>query len=91
MVSPLSPVVSTIFMKNFENIAITTARRPPKIWKQHVDETFVILSTDVARIFLVHINNINEAVQITVESVNKNGELPFLGCLIKRNSVEGLD
>ncbi len=78
-------------MESFENIAITTFRLPPKIWKRYVDDTFIILSKYVARSFLVNINSINEAIQFTVESENENGELPFLDCLIKRNPYGTLD
>ncbi len=74
--SPLSHVVANIFMESFENIAITTFRVPPKIWKRYVDDTFVILTNNVARNFVVHINNINNAIQFTVESENEKGELP---------------
>ncbi len=88
MGSPLSPVVTNTFMVNFENI---TFRRPPKIWKRYVDDTFVILSKHAARSFLVHVNNINEAIQFTVDSENGNGQLPFLDCLIKRNPDGTLD
>ncbi len=91
MGSPLSPVVANIFMESFENIDITTFRRPPKIWKRYVDDNFVILSKYVACSFLAHINNINEAIQLTVENKNENGELPFLECLIKRNPDGPLD
>ncbi len=48
MGSPLSPVVANIFMENFENIAIKMFRRPPKIWKRYVDDTFVIVNTQHA-------------------------------------------
>ncbi len=72
-----------IFIENFENIAITTFRHPLKIWKRCVDDTFVIVSKYAALSFLVHISNINEAIQFTVERKNENGELPFLDCLIK--------
>ncbi len=88
MGSPLSPVVANIFMENFQNIAITTSRRPPKIWKRYVDDTFVILSKYAARSFLLHVNNINEAIQFTVYSENENGELPLLDCLIMRNPCQ---
>ncbi len=91
MGSPLSPVVANIFVENFENIAITTFRRPPKIWKRYVDDTFVILSKHSARSFLGHINNINEAIQFTADSENENSELPFLDCLIMRNLDGTLD
>ncbi len=40
---------------------------------------------------LGHINNINEAIQFTVDSENENGELPFLDCLSMRNSDGTLD
>ncbi len=40
---------------------------------------------------LAHINNINEAIQFTVESENENGELPYLDCPIKRNPDGTLD
>ncbi len=56
-----------------------------------MDDTFVILSKYAARSFLVHINNINEAIQFTVACENENGELPFLVCLIKRNPDGTLD
>ncbi len=39
----------------------------------------------------VHIDNINEAIQFTVDSENENGELPFLDCLIMRNPDGTLD
>ncbi len=55
------------------------------------DDTFVILSKYAARWFLVHINNINEAIQFTVDSENEQGALPFLDCLIKRNPDGTLD
>ncbi len=43
-----------------------------------VDDKVVILSKYAARSFLVHINNINEAIQFTVYSERENGALPFL-------------
>ncbi len=70
---------------------LTTLRRPPKIWKRYVDDTFVILSKYAARSFLVRIKNINEAIQFTVDSENENGEVPLLDCLIKRNPDGTLD
>ncbi len=39
----------------------------------------------------VHINNTNEAIKPTVDSENENDALPFLDCLIKRNTDSTLD
>ncbi len=39
MGSPLSPVVANIFIKKFENIAITRFRRPPKIHSLYYQST----------------------------------------------------
>ncbi len=82
---------ANIFMESFESIAITTFKRPPKIWKRYVDDTFAILSKYVERCSLIHINNINEAIQFAVESEDENGEQPFLDCLIKKNPDGTLD
>ncbi len=39
----------------------------------------------------VHINNTNETIKPTVDSENENDALPFLDCLIKRNTDSTLD
>jgi hypothetical protein len=41
MGSPLSPVVSNIFMETFEQLALTTAQHKPKMWLRYVADTFV--------------------------------------------------
>ncbi len=79
MGSPLSPVLANTFMEIFENIALTTFRHPPKIWKRYVDDKFVILSKYAACSFL------NKAIQFRVDSENEN-ELLYLDCLIKKKT-----
>jgi hypothetical protein len=42
MGSPLSPVVSNIFMETFEQLVLSTAQHKPKMWLRYVDDLFVI-------------------------------------------------
>jgi len=42
MGSPLSPVVSNLFMEDFESKALSSARLLPKLWKIFVDDTNII-------------------------------------------------
>ncbi len=78
MDSPLSPVVANIFMENFANRAITTFRRPPKIWKRYVDNIFVILSKYAALSYLVRNKNITEATLLKVSHDGMSCEITKL-------------
>jgi hypothetical protein len=42
MGSSLSPIVSNIFMENFEKLALDTARYKPSLWLRYVDDAFVV-------------------------------------------------
>jgi hypothetical protein len=42
MGSPLSPVMSNIFMETFEQLALSTAQQKPEMWLRYVNDTFVI-------------------------------------------------
>ena len=46
MGSPVSPIVANLYMKPFEQRAITTAVNPPRIWKSYVHDTFVIQQSE---------------------------------------------
>ncbi len=85
MGSPLSPIVANIFMENFEEKAISSFHRPPKIWKRYVDDTFVVISKFAARTFFAHLNSQNQAIKFTAEYEKLEGTLPFLDCLIVRD------
>ena len=43
MGSPVSSVVTHLFIEYFEHRALTSAVNPPRLWKRYVDDTFVFL------------------------------------------------
>ena len=77
MVSPVSPIVANIYMEAFENMAITTALHPPRIWKRYVDDTFVLQQQAHKEEFLQHINTVDPSIQFTVEEAKEDGSIPF--------------
>ena len=56
MGSPVSVVIATIYMEEFEEQAITNATCKPKIWKRYVDDTFSVLDRDDIYFQLLHLN-----------------------------------
>ena len=56
MGSPVSVVIATIYMEEFEEQAITNATCKPKIWKRNVDDTFSVLDREDIYFQLLHLN-----------------------------------
>ena len=56
MGSPVSVVIATIYMEEFEEQAITNATCKPKIWKRYVDDTFSVLEREDIYFQLLHLN-----------------------------------
>ena len=45
MGSPISPIVTNLYMENFANKAINSAPQLPLFWRRFVDDTFTILQS----------------------------------------------
>ncbi|XP_071099207.1 uncharacterized protein [Haliotis cracherodii] len=57
MGSPLSPILTEIYMTHFEQQALTTSPIQPICWYRKVDDTFVILKQDQdPTLLLQHLN-----------------------------------
>ena len=85
MGSPLSPIVTNLFMEDFETKALASAQFRTKKWKTFVDDTYVIWShrSEKQDRFLNHINSQSDSIKFTME-VEENGCLPFLDILLSR-------
>ncbi|XP_055959216.1 uncharacterized protein LOC130014266, partial [Patella vulgata] len=78
MGSPLSPLISEIFMTEFENCALRTSPITPIIWLRKVDDTFVVLDeNDEPMSLLEHLNKQHPRIKFTIETEKEN-TLPFL-------------
>lgn len=91
MGSPISPIVSNIYMEFFEQLAISTALKKPTLWLRYIDDTFILWDEDISELnkFFEHLNSLKPTIKFTKESED-NGVLPFLDVLVMRrmNSVE---
>ena len=83
MGSPISPIVTNLYMENFETKAISSAVHPPSIWKRFVDHTFVVIESLRKEEFLDHINSMDPYIQFTTEDAKPDGSLPFLDILVQ--------
>ena len=59
MGSPISVVIANLVMKYAEQKAISSFSLSPKLWKQFVDDTFVIMQTTEMNRFFDHLNNVD--------------------------------
>ena len=70
MGSPVSAVIANLYMKSFEQQAITTSAYKPRIWKSYVDDTFTILDRGNVDSFLQHLNNQQPSIRFTMKTEN---------------------
>ena len=66
----VSPVTANLYMKSFEQKAITTSAYKPSIWKRYVDDIFTILHRGKVDSFLQHVNNQQPSIRFTMETEN---------------------
>jgi hypothetical protein len=88
MYSSLSPVVSNIFMKLYEEMAMNSAVCKPSLWLRRVDDTFVIWKHSIEDLhnFLHHLNNLRPSIKFIME-MEVNGYLPFLDVLVMKKGA----
>ena len=70
-------MVSNIVMKDIESRAIKTSFYAPSLWKQYVDDTFVLTEQGYLINLDDRINNIEPSIKFTMET-ETNGYIPFL-------------
>ncbi|GJQ86455.1 hypothetical protein Trydic_g10362 [Trypoxylus dichotomus] len=87
MGSPLSPVLSNIYMEEFERRAMDSYELKPKMWLRYVDDTFVIWPHGEEEIngLLQHLNGLEESIKFTME-LEVGNRVPFLGVLVYKQS-----
>ena len=84
MGSPLSPVLSDMFMEEFETSSLRTADLQPSLWLRYVGDTFVVWprGRDELQNFIQHL-------KFTME-VEEDGKISFLDVGISRNPESSL-
>ncbi|XP_046585127.1 uncharacterized protein LOC124292119 [Haliotis rubra] len=84
--SPLSPVITEIYMTNFEEAALSSSPIKPLCWYWKVDDTFTIpeKSHDPS-ILLNHLNKQDQRIHFTMET-EKVHQLPFLDITIQNSN-----
>ena len=82
MGSPLSPVVSNLFMEHFERKALESFTHKPKWWLRFIDDVYSNWPHGDNRLedFMNHLNNQSQSIKFTMEKED-NKCLPFLDVL----------
>ena len=86
MGSPLSPVISNLYMEYFETVIIKDIKPKNMIWMRYVDDilTFWDNSWGDFNEFFIRLNNLVPSIKFKVEW-EKDNKIPFLDVLIIRD------
>ena len=89
MGSPVSPVITNIYMEYFESLAIPSSPRLIMGWFRYVDNVHSVTRKDQVNQLQEHLNSIDPHIKFTIELPGTDG-LPFLDTLSKStpNSIE---
>ncbi|XP_022111650.1 uncharacterized protein LOC110990874, partial [Acanthaster planci] len=91
MGSPVSAVIANLYMESFEEEALQSCPPDcrPTLWKQYVDDTFVIAPWDQASRLLNHLNSLKPGIQFTIENEQDNS-IAFLDTMVHREPDRSL-
>ena len=76
MGSLVSLMISNMYIKHFEEVALRTAENPPRLWGRLVYETLIVQWLECKGNILKHINNIDQSITFTVEDTYPHGSMP---------------
>ena len=80
---PISVTIANLIMEHIAIKAINSFFSRPKLWTRFIDDTFVIIKSDMVKIFFAHINSIEASIKFTIE-YEKEDTLPFLDILFRK-------
>ena len=81
--APLSPVLASVFMIDFEMKCIPVSPVPVKTWIRFVDDTYAVVKRGQEEVVLQYLNGVHNSIKFTCE-VEEGGSLPFLDVLVTR-------
>ena len=83
--SPVSAVIASIFMEEFEEQAIRNATCKPKIWNRYVEDTCKVLDRHHFDGFLQFLNSQHPIIRYAME-IEKDNTIPFLDTTVTMDS-----